>query len=55
VHAHENAGKAALALLALTLLLTWFPSLRKWWWLPGVLACLCLLMAGGFGGALAAA
>lgn len=54
VHAHEKAGKLALILLALTLLLTWFPSLKKWSWLMGLLAIVALTVAGAFGGALAA-
>lgn len=54
VHAHENAGKAGLILLALMLLLTWFPSLKKWSWIVGILAIASIVMAGAFGGALAA-
>ena len=54
VHAHENAAKAAMVLLLLQLLLTWFPSFKKWSWVVGLLACAAIILAGAFGGALAA-
>jgi uncharacterized membrane protein len=53
VDAHENAAKLALLCLALQLLLTWFPSLRKWSWMVGVLAVFGILATGALGGVLA--
>lgn len=52
---HETSAKLMLALLALTLLLTWFPSLKRWSWIVAVLACAMVLFTGALGGALGAA
>lgn len=54
IHAHAKAGKLSMILLALMLLLTWFPSFKKWSWAVGLLAIAVLAVAGALGGALAA-
>jgi uncharacterized membrane protein len=52
---HETSAKVMLALLLATLLLSYFPSFKKWSWAVAVAACAAVLFTGALGGALGAA
>lgn len=51
---HMHMGQISTALLALSLLLTFFPSARKWSWVILVAGVAALLITGALGGAVAA-
>ncbi len=51
--AHERFAQGSMVLLALALLLSFMPSLRKVWWLVALLGIGALLFTGGLGGVLA--
>lgn len=53
LEAHERLGQISVALLALVLLLTFFPSARKWSWVVVLAAVAALAITGALGGALA--
>ncbi len=52
---HETSAKVMLGLLLATLILSFFPSFKKWSWLVALAACGAVAFAGALGGALASA
>lgn len=49
---HQRSAQAMMALLAATLLLSFFPSAKRWSWAVAVAAGAAVLFAGALGGAL---
>lgn len=51
---HETSAKVFMGLLLATLILSFFPSFKKWSWVVALLACAAVTFTGALGGALAA-